>query len=63
MFLTEEEPAVAEENDIDWPYNNVLEPENSYSSSESQVDNNEKPEKVRKEKGKPPTTQQFRRVD
>ena len=29
------------------PYN-VLEPENSYSSSESQVDNNEKPGKSKK---------------
>ena len=32
MFLTEEKPTLAEQNDIDFiegPYNNVLEPENN----------------------------------
>ena len=46
MFLIKEELTAEEENDIDFnegPY--VLEQEGSYSSSESQVDNNEKPGK------------------
>ena len=57
MFLSEEKPTVIEENDIDFnegPYNNVLEPESSYSSSESQVDNNEKTKKSKKGKRKAP---------
>ena len=57
IFLSEEKPTVIEENDTDFnegPYNNVLEPENSYSSSESQVDNNEKTEKSKKGKRKAP---------
>ena len=48
MFLTRKKPTVAEGNDFDFNeihYNNVLGPENSYSSCESQVDNNEKKEK------------------
>ena len=48
MFLIKEELTAEGENDIDFnegPYNIVLEQEGSYSSSESQVDNNEKPGK------------------
>ena len=57
MFLTEDEPSVGEKNEIDFkkgPYNNVLEPENSYSSSESQFNNNEKLGKCKKRKKESP---------
>ena len=49
MFLTKEKFDFNE-----GPYKNVLEPEKSYSSSESQVDNNEKPGKSKKGKRKAP---------
>ena len=48
MFKAEEELIVAEKTHIDFKYelyNNVVEPENSSSSSESHVDNNEKSRK------------------
>lgn len=57
MLLTEEEPTVEEENDIDFNEGlyDVLQPEDRYScSSESRVDNNEKPRKTKKGKRKAP---------
>ena len=48
MFTDEDQLIVADKNDIDFNdkfYNNVVESENSSSSSKGHVDDNEKPRK------------------